>query len=32
MNRHPSAVADPAAYIRDRIRTVPDWPAPARVD
>ena len=26
MNRHPSAVADPAAYIRDRIRTVPDWP------
>ncbi len=26
MNRHPSAVDDPAAYIRDRIRTVPDWP------
>ncbi len=28
MNRLPTAVADPAAYIRDRIRTVPDWPEP----
>jgi adenine phosphoribosyltransferase len=24
----PSAVNDPAAYIRERIRTVPDWPEP----
>ena len=24
----PSAVADPSAYIRARIRTVPDWPEP----
>lgn len=24
----PSAVADPSAYIRVRIRTVPDWPEP----
>ena len=28
MNRLPTAVADPAAYIRERIRTVPDWPEP----
>jgi adenine phosphoribosyltransferase len=28
MNAKPSAVTDPAAYIRERIRTVPDWPAP----
>ncbi len=26
MSRTPTAVADPVAYIRDRIRTVPDWP------
>jgi adenine phosphoribosyltransferase len=26
MNRPPSAVADPSAYIRERIRSVPDWP------
>jgi adenine phosphoribosyltransferase len=24
----PSAVSDPAAYIREHIRTVPDWPEP----
>jgi adenine phosphoribosyltransferase len=28
MSRIPTAVADPVAYIRDRIRTVPDWPEP----
>ena len=28
MSRTPTAVADPEAYIRDRIRTVPDWPEP----
>jgi adenine phosphoribosyltransferase len=28
MNPLPTAVADPAAYIRERIRTVPDWPEP----
>ncbi len=28
MHPKPSAITDPSAYIRDHIRTVPDWPAP----
>lgn len=28
MSRTPTAVTDPVTYIRERIRTVPDWPEP----
>jgi adenine phosphoribosyltransferase len=28
MHAKPSAISDPSAFIRERIRTVPDWPSP----
>jgi adenine phosphoribosyltransferase len=28
MHATPSAITDPSAFIRERIRTVPDWPQP----
>ena len=28
MHAKPSAITDPSAFIRERIRTVPDWPQP----